>query len=730
MSTIPPSLPPSGPASSPAPAAGMTAAAGPGATPSAAAGATGALSAPGQSFPVAKSSAVPADPVAPSPAKGITTTVVSSQTGPMGPAAGPALPTGTVFTVRIVDVRNASTARPAPDAAAADRPAPSPGGAGPTDAAFTSARLARQAYGQSLPPNTTPPAAASPATAAVTAGNGAAPPQPETAAPLPETPPSSTPAQAAPPGPPTSGSLDPSAEAAAPASGSADPSPSPQNPSPSAPTTPSQAAPPPAGPAVVLPADQPLSVASPPFASPPAAGPLPTATPSLPATVPLPAENGVPAATKGDGTGAAPSPAPPGQAANFSAPPVGGAADVRPPGQTYGQPEPEDAASPAAPPPSPAPVGDLAAALRAPVAEAAGAPPSTPQGPSPANPPQAAVAMAASVAATAEESFPDTVPPPAAGPAAADIGGDSSGIDSPDPLAYGATAEDPAPAITGLPPSLTGIVAANTHAGLPLLQTSLGLLSLETAVDLPAGALVTLQPLDDPTLPMPDDGAGPAAPPPGAGFAEAIDVLRQAGSQAVLPNPAAMRDLTVRLAATLIGLTAAVDSANVRPWLGDRLVKTLAKTDRPDLVARMEKDLAGLKTPVRMPLDGTWQCLILPLPLGQQIEPIRLVVRRPPGDEAEAEAREEEGTRFLIDVTLSRLGAIQIDGLLRRKTRRFDMILRSHAVLPGKIRHDIEAIFARSLEGLDMAGGASFQQTLTFIEPIPAAAAEMSGWVI
>ncbi|PKU22326.1 hypothetical protein CWS72_22440 [Telmatospirillum siberiense] len=273
---------------------------------------------------------------------------------------------------------------------------------------------------------------------------------------------------------------------------------------------------------------------------------------------------------------------------------------------------------------------------------------------------------------------------------------------------------------------LSGIVAANSHAGRPLLQTSAGLLSLDTNVDLPAGATVTLETLDAPVLP--DTVPNPAEP-PGTGFQEAIDILRQAGALIASTNPAAM-DLPARLTAALFGLSSAADTASIKPWLGERLIRKLNKAGHQSLIDRLEKELRTLKTPVRMPLNGEWQSLMLPLPIDQRIDPIRLVFRRPPDDAEEAAAREDEGTRFLVDVTMSRLGALQIDGLLRRKTKRFDMILRSHVALPEEMRHGIEAIFNRSLEGLNMAGSAMFQHTKTFIEPIPMTEPEISGWVI
>jgi hypothetical protein len=253
---------------------------------------------------------------------------------------------------------------------------------------------------------------------------------------------------------------------------------------------------------------------------------------------------------------------------------------------------------------------------------------------------------------------------------------------------------------------------------------------LETATVLPVGAIVTLEPLEDSILPAPggDSAFLPAAA--DASFEEAINVLRQSAPQAILPPPSSAPDFSSQLAAALIGLTAAVDSASVRPWLGDKQVKLLEKAGQRGLIESMEKDLATLKTPVRMPLSGEWLSFVLPLPLGHSIERIRLVVRRPKGDDTEKNAPEDKGIRFLLDVTMSRLGALQIDGLVQRKSKRFDMILRSHDALPDGMRRDVAAIFARSLEGLGMIGSASFQRTPTFIAPIPITKSEISGWVI
>ncbi len=52
--------------------------------------------------------------------------------------------------------------------------------------------------------------------------------------------------------------------------------------------------------------------------------------------------------------------------------------------------------------------------------------------------------------------------------------------------------------------------------------------------------------------------------------------------------------------------------------------------------------------------------------------------------------------RFLIDLRLSRLGAVQLDGLIHR--RQFDMIVRSEQILPDTLTHDLQKTYARTME--------------------------------
>ena len=71
---------------------------------------------------------------------------------------------------------------------------------------------------------------------------------------------------------------------------------------------------------------------------------------------------------------------------------------------------------------------------------------------------------------------------------------------------------------------------------------------------------------------------------------------------------------------------------------------------------------------------------------------------------------ERDDIRFVVDLDLSALGAMQLDGLVHGK--RLDLILRSHAELPVAMRHDVARVF-------DDALGVSGMEGSLIIEVIP-----------
>lgn len=67
------------------------------------------------------------------------------------------------------------------------------------------------------------------------------------------------------------------------------------------------------------------------------------------------------------------------------------------------------------------------------------------------------------------------------------------------------------------------------------------------------------------------------------------------------------------------------------------------------------------------------------------------------------------GRRFVISVRLTRLGALELDGLLSAGGDRFDLIVRSAAVLPPAVRAGVRQMFETALGILAARGGLAFE---------------------
>ena len=299
---------------------------------------------------------------------------------------------------------------------------------------------------------------------------------------------------------------------------------------------------------------------------------------------------------------------------------------------------------------------------------------------------------------------PDAPPGPAL-PAATPV--EESAVDLADPAGRMAMPVD-------LPDSLDGVATSASRPTRPQLLTSLGLLTLDAAIDLPPGTKVVLEPVGParpPVSPPPPESGEPARAWSDA-FKAVLEAIHQADPRLALDLARRLPQVGPRLAVQLIQMTSAIQGGQFRRLLDEETLTALE--DHRDLLDRLDEGLPEMKVPTRLGNDGGWLSFLLPVVVGGQIEPIRLSLRRPPEDDKEEAARDKDGARFLIDVELSRLGVLQLDGLVRRESKRFDLIVRSVQALPDRMRRDIAAIFADSLDSLGLSGGTSFQHGRQF----------------
>lgn len=302
----------------------------------------------------------------------------------------------------------------------------------------------------------------------------------------------------------------------------------------------------------------------------------------------------------------------------------------------------------------------------------------------------------------------------AAGRAAAPSGPPAAG--SPSALA---PAAGPAPSPAPVPTRAEGKVSGVTSDGRAIISWSFGTMILERQASLTPGLRV----LFDLILPSPAKaGAGtPSAAPPiltnGAGWpalSQALEVLGEGAVPAAtgaaglggsiaesVPSPGA------RLGSSLLFVLSALSGGSLAAWLGDAALERLERLGRGDLTQRLTQDFGQMSRLADTQPDE-WRLFPLPILHEGQVTPVHLHLRRDTGAGNDEET-DDQSTRFLVELSLSRLGELQLDGLVQGK--RFDLILRSRRPLPSRLRGDIAAIFEEANAITGAKGQIAFRST-------------------
>lgn len=289
------------------------------------------------------------------------------------------------------------------------------------------------------------------------------------------------------------------------------------------------------------------------------------------------------------------------------------------------------------------------------------------------------------------------------------------------------------PPVPGAPPpaagaalvlgqTLSGTVVGSGPAGQPVVQTPAGLIAFATRAPLPNGTGVTFQLTSAPTVPA--AVAAPAAPEPLLrrdwpalsealrALADADPVQRQHVLNTVLPRADS------GLAAGILLFLAALKGGEVSSWLGEGPVRALQRA-KPELADKLDGDFRQLARLAGDSGSGDWRVALVPINIQSEIQQIRLLLRRQSGEE-EAKGQAGAGSRFVIDVTLSRLGRLQLDGLVRDKGKRMDLIVRTNEPLPHAMREDIRRLFAEANAATGIGGSVAFQAAPAGFVEIPA----------
>lgn len=279
--------------------------------------------------------------------------------------------------------------------------------------------------------------------------------------------------------------------------------------------------------------------------------------------------------------------------------------------------------------------------------------------------------------------------------------------------------------------AITGQILGHTPAGHPVIHTALGDLVLQQQATLPVGGEITLALEAVEMASSASNMAASLTPQMTAmtlaqGWPTLLDLLMtlQHGLTSSVPTPGAPGDAGDagsmahlpqpgnKLAA---GMAAAVDafrSGDFEKLFGSLASSLKSTGSKQDAVRKLRDEFGQLSVLAQDRGNQDWKCFMLPIWDDGRLQQINLFYRRPRRQQSDGKDKNDDATRFVVDVNFTKLGGCQLDGLIHKKT--FDLMVRSHRELPLPVKRDIAGLFAQARDIGNYAGEVSFQTAMRF----------------
>ncbi len=311
--------------------------------------------------------------------------------------------------------------------------------------------------------------------------------------------------------------------------------------------------------------------------------------------------------------------------------------------------------------------------------------------------------------------------------------------DIPEITAHTTETEDPTSTIPRPGTSIPATVVSREASGESIIQTPVGVVRLQTEASLPSGSNITFELLDSTPpeqLNIASAFLANSQPAPITELAQQWNGLQQIfslltgrGTQTGLddllqlpgvPNAAAQtqpNNLTPQSITTgMLVFMTALKSGDFTNWLGASNIKLLRDQGHGDLLKKVSSEFAAIAKQFNQPVPGHWQPLFFPLPVDGIMQQVRIFVKKDRKENKRDDQPTEEDTRFIIEVDLTYLGELQLDGFVRKQEKylHFDMIIRSLAGLSPDMQHDILGIYNNMGQITGYKGTLTFQAVREF----------------
>lgn len=242
-------------------------------------------------------------------------------------------------------------------------------------------------------------------------------------------------------------------------------------------------------------------------------------------------------------------------------------------------------------------------------------------------------------------------------------------------------------------------------------------LKIFTAKPLPTGTTLTIE-ITPATTPRPTLGA--AIPTRLVEFSslashwpaldEALSLVAQtqniAQGQPALTN--LIPNIGPQLTHDLMLFLNVVRSGDIRSFWPPQMLKHIEEV-KPDLLGRLQLDMGSMQQLAQPAQPHQWAVYLVPMFFGASPEHMRLFVRHDDGSQTSKD--DTHNQRFIMELELSHLGDMQLDGFVQGGARpnQFDLVIRTAKALPTQIEADIRHLFTNALQTTRLKGQILFQ---------------------
>lgn len=181
------------------------------------------------------------------------------------------------------------------------------------------------------------------------------------------------------------------------------------------------------------------------------------------------------------------------------------------------------------------------------------------------------------------------------------------------------------------------------------------------------------------------------------------------------PNPLLMSlqslipqaNAPMKIVPSILFLFAALHGGTLEDFAGTKTLQSLKDSKTLRVLDALMKDGAASSRLLNT-VSGDWRAWTFPLQYQDNMVPINLYVQnqRQEGGQDNKDA-DSDATRFLFEFDLTRMGLLQIDGMMREDN--LDIFIRTEKEISGEMKSAMKALYLQALDKSELTGDIAFQ---------------------